>query len=468
MGNTLNNNIKWYENNINSYFKDTVYDTDKLVVELSEDKWFKINPTRGIRRGICCFDLINDDSAIADFLINVYGETEYDRMIIDKKELRFSRRKVAAGGALYPNVIYLLIKNDGMVNVYQFDPALSLLHFISSTKAKNDMLKEDTCYFLATVFYWRNWLKYRYFGYRLMNVDTGYLIGNFYSEAEKCGYEGSIHISDEMFRTVSGYIDIDSSREGMCFIAEIGGCLAGSVSKLKNRISYSVYDDWDTEAIPLYKKIETAALSQSFDLTEKFAHNSLAEHIFRSENTAKNRVSPGGAAMQCIRPMKKQLLTDTLSDLSAILSKIEELDKDVSVYVVITKTEDMKRGLYRYVPENEDRLEFIRSIDESLQPILKKHNFNLDDTPVLFFAGCTSDHSFDSCTESEFKIIQQKIGFVSHMITIAAAANNCYTHPILGFDVRLAEKMLGEKYLLNLITFSEKKTLDRMKVEYSR
>ena len=93
MNNTFSDNIKWYEDNVNNYFKDTIYDTDKLMVELPEDKWFNINPTRGIRNSICCFDLIGDDSAIADFLINVYGETEFDRMIIDKKDFCFSRRK---------------------------------------------------------------------------------------------------------------------------------------------------------------------------------------------------------------------------------------------------------------------------------------------------------------------------------------------------------------------------------------
>lgn len=468
MGNVFDDSMIWYEDNINKYFEDTIYDTDKLMTVLSEDKWFKINPTRGIRNSICCFELIDDDSTIANFLINVYGETEFNRMIIDKKEFCFSRRKVAAGGALYPNVIYLIIKNNGRVNVYQFNPALSLLHHIISAPAENDMLKENTCYFLVTVFYWRNWLKYHYFGYRLMNVDTGYLIGSFYSEAEKRGFEGSIHISDEMFRDATKYVDIDSSKEGLCFIAEIRGTLADSVSKLKNKISFSVYDDWDTEDIPLYKKIETAAISQSFKIKENFVRNSLAEHIFKSESVVKNRISPGGAAMQCIKPIKKQLLTNTLIDLSSILSKIDELGKGISIYVVIIKTEGMERGLYRYTCDKGGKIEFIRSIDISLQPILKKHNFNLDTTPVLFFVGHTSDHSFEKCSESEFKIIQQKVGFISHMITVAGAANNCYTHPILGFDVRLTEKMLGEKQLLNLIAFSERKTLDRIQVQYMR
>ena len=81
----LSEKIKWYEEHVNEYFLDTIYNTDKLMVEVPEDKWFEINPTRGMREGICSYELIGSGTEIADFLICSYGETEYDRMIIDKR-----------------------------------------------------------------------------------------------------------------------------------------------------------------------------------------------------------------------------------------------------------------------------------------------------------------------------------------------------------------------------------------------
>lgn len=464
----LSEKIKWYEEHVNEYFLDTIYNTDKLMVEVPEDKWFEINPTRGMREGICSYELIGSGTEIADFLICSYGETEYDRMIIDKRIFRFSRRRVAAGGALYPNVLYLLIKKNGKMNIYQFDPALGLLRWLRSSAIDDDLFKENTCYFIATIYYWRNWLKYRYFGYRLMNVDTGYLLANLYVETGKRGLKGMIHISQRMFVAATGYIGIDSGEEGIGFVIEVDSkSLADSVDKLSDNCEYKIFKDWDTEDIPLYAAIETAALGQSYNISEKISGKG-KEHIFASEYLFRNRVSPGGAVMQSIFPVEKNLLTRTLVDLTTILADVKNLTEDIRVYVCIKKVQGFGEGIYCYSAVSENSLEFIRSIDADMQIILKKHNFDLNDTPALIFVGYKADFDFASCSESEFKLIQLKVGFVSHMITVAAAVNDCYTHPILGFDVELSEQLTGEKHLLNLIAFSDKKNLDRQQVIYRK
>ena len=56
----------------------------------------------------------------------------------------------------------------------------------------------------------------------------------------------------------------------------------------------------------------------------------------------------------------------------------------------------------------------------------------------------------------------------SEAISVAAAFNDCYTHPILGFDSKLCEKKIGEKNILNLIAFSDAKTLDRQRLSYRK
>ena len=101
-----------------------------------------------------------------------------------------------------------------------------------------------------------------------------------------------------------------------------------------------------------------------------------------------------------------------------------------------------------------------------MQSILKKHNFSINDTPAWIIVCYNKDLDLSVCSESEFKYIQLRVGFVSHMITVAGAINNCYTHPILGFNADILEEFSKVKYPLNLIAFSEAKNLDRQQVIY--
>ncbi len=462
----LEDKIKWYEEHVNQYFLDTIYNTDKLMVELSEDKWFKVNPTRGMKEGIHSYELTESSTEIADFLISSYGEIEYDEMITNKRVFRFSRRKVASGGGLYPNIMYLLIKKNNGIKIFQFDPALGVLRWLKYLKIEDNFLKENTCYFVGTIYYWRNWFKYRYFGYRLMNVDSGYLLANIYAEIIRRGYKGVIYISNKMFIDVVKYIGIDSGKEGICFVVEVESQqLARSVDKLEDICEYKIFRDWDTEDISLYKTIETKALGQSYNFYETI-NDENKKIIFNSKILTKNRISPGGAAMQNSYPIKKELLISTLSNLTTILADIKNLAKGIDIYIYIKMIEGFKEGLYKYVPFAETKVEFVRNIERNMQSILKKHNFSINDTPAWVIVCYNENFNLSSCSESEFKYIQLKVGFVSHMITVAAAINNCYTHPILGFNVDILEEISRVKYPLNLIAFSERKNLDRQHVVY--
>lgn len=466
MNSFLNDKLKWYGKNVNQYFLDTVYNTDKLMVDLPQEKWFKINPTRGMKKAICCYDLAGIDSKISDFLINVYGETEYNRAAIDRKTLRFSRRNVAAGGGLYPNLIYILVKSDQVVNIYQFDPALCVLRLIEKREAIESELEENKCYFISTLYYFRNWLKYRYFGYRLMNVDSGYLLAGFYSQVIKNGLDGEICLSSKLFNLAKEYIKLDLKKESVCFAVKINDLnLLDSIKNLSKICKYQIFDDWDILDMDLYETIEKAALSQEYDIYEKIVDHEKFE-IFNSKKIKENRISPGGAAMQSILPINKDLLLNTLSTLNILLEDVEYLTLDLNIYIYIKKVEGLEVGIYEWTPKKDDGLKFIRPMDENLQVILKKHNFNFDQTPALIFVGENPRFDFSKCLESEFKFVQLKVGFLSHLISVAAAFNDCYTHPILGFDARLCEEKIKEKHILNLIAFSDVKILDRQRLSY--
>ena len=464
----LNDKLKWYGKNLNQYFLDTIYDTDKLMVELPQEKWFKINPTRGMKKAICCYDLARTHSKISDFLINVYGETEYNRATIDRKTMRFSRRNVAAGGGLYPNLIYILIKTNKVVNIYQFDPALCVLRVIDRVAAVESEFEENKCYFISTLYYFRNWLKYRYFGYRLMNVDSGYLLASFYSQVIKSRLDGEICLSSKLFNLAKEYIKIDLKKENICFVVKINDInLLDSIKNLNKVCKYQIFDDWDTLGIDLYETIEKAALDQQYDICEKIVGD-LKFDIFNSKKIERNRISPGGAAMQSILPINKDLLLNTIHTLNILIKDVEYLICDLNIYIYIKKIEGFEVGIYRLSLEKDGGLEFVRLVYEDLQVILKKHNFNFDQTPALIFVGNNPCFDFSKCLESEFKFVQLKVGFLSHLISVAAAFNDCYTHPILGFDSKLCEKKIGEKNILNLIAFSDAKTVDRQRLSYRK
>ena len=460
------NKLLWYEKNIEQYLFDTIYDTDNLMVEMPKNKWFKINPTRGIRNGIFCYDLTGNNSLLSEVFRDVYGELEFDRMIIDSQVFRFSRRGVAAGGALYPNILYIVIKKNSKINIYQYNPSLNLLHYLSSKNSDENVLKENTCYFVITNYYWRNWLKYRYFGYRLMNVDTGYLLAELFAVMINKNIKGNIHISDKYFKCMKNYIDNDTGKESICAVVSAESKeLLESLEMLNVESSYRLYNDWDTENINLYRIIEEKILNESFDINESICCDKLGK-LFETTEWVKNRISPGGAFMQNICDIENKYISNSLETLKSILSPICQLKEDINVFIYINKINEIKKGLYCIDFNKKNNLRFVRHVDGELQYILKKHNFNLSEIPALFFVSGNTKKYIEKYGISGFKILQIKVGFVSHLITIATAMNDCYTHPILGFDSKKAENLLKESNLLNLIAFSKAKSTDRFIVKY--
>lgn len=301
-----------------------------------------------------------------------------------------------------------------------------------------------------------------------MNVDSGYLLASFYSQVIKSRLYGEICLSSKLFNLAKEYIKIDLKKESICFVVKINDTnLLDSIKNLNKVCKYQIFDDWDTLDIDLYETIEKAALDQQYDICEKIVGD-LKFDIFNSKKIERNRISPGGAAMQSILPINKDLLLNTFHTLNILIKDVEYLICDLNIYIYIKKIEGFEVGIYRLSLEKDGGLEFVRPMHEDLQVILKKHNFNFDQTPALIFVGNNPCFDFSKCLESEFKFVQLKVGFLSHLISVAAAFNDCYTHPILGFDSKLCEKKIGEKNILNLIAFSDAKTLDRQRLSYRK
>lgn len=464
-----NNKLKWYETHLEEFLKTTIYEPTSLTVELPEKEWLEINPTRGIKHGIECYDLTKcKENSFIKILHDSYGEYEYNRSIIDGHVFRFNRRTLAAGGGLYPNCIYVVLILQNETLIYQYNPALNFLHLLKKSNVVSDRLKKGTCYFVITNYYWRNFLKYRYFGYRLMLVDTGYLLSNLCLTLSRNNLSYNISISTKLFKLLEKCINVDLNYESICAVVFTEN--KRIIESLKNiekfKTDYKIFDDWDTTPTPLYRILETKVNSENFDVNEAI-DNTISE--CQAFYDFKYRVSPGGGPMISTTSLKNIVFSKTLKNFNNLRSQFKNFSKNVEVYIYVNKIENLSPGLYLLKSNGTLDNKPCNYTSKDFQQMLRKKNFNLQEVPAFFFFGTDLKKMIDKYGISGFKISQIKIGFVSQLLTYAACLTKCWTHAILGFEVDMAEKFVGTNNnlnLLNLVVFSESKPLDRFSLKF--
>lgn len=452
------NNIEWYKEHIDEYLHDTVYDTDSLMIELPEEKWFKINPTRGIRRGQKVYDLEEDNSVLTQILREAYGEIKLDRMSIASKPMLFRRRTVASGGALYPNCLYVVTEREFCRHVYQYNPVYHTLHLLKKEKADNNKSK---VFFILTDYYWRNWLKYRFFGYRLMQVDTGYMLCNLSVMLGRRNIAHEIHFSSEEQNMFQYLLDIDLNYEAINAVIEIDEfdeCLP----VVLDEIDCKIYNDWDSDEIPLYRIIEQKVSDEKIDYKM-----SLKKKIAVNIDYIRYRISPGGALMQSVGVVDKSELFKVLEETAEVSELYEKKFGDIVLYIYCNKVQGVEKGFYRMELSGDRKLKLYKDVENNIQDILKKKNFNLYEVPAIIFTAGNLEEYGKKYGYTGFKILQTKIGFYSQLLTIVSAERKYYTHPILGYDAELIKKELGcQEDILNMIVWSEGKTEDRLSVDF--
>lgn len=462
--------LKWYETHLKEFLNATIYDPTSLTVELPKEEWLEVNPTRGIRQGLECYDLAQcKENGFVRILQDSYGECEYSRSIVDGYIFRFNRRTLAAGGGLYPNCIYIVwvSKNDTLI--YQYNPALNLLHLLKKLSVAPNGLQNGRCYFVITNYYWRNFLKYRYFGYRLMLVDTGYLLANLCLALSRKGISYNVSISSELFKCLEQNLNIDLNFESVCSVVSIAD--DGMSKQIKNiedfRIEYKIFDDWDTVALPLYNILETKVNGEHFEIQET-VNEQLME--YQMPFNLKFRVSPGGGPTISLKPIANSCFVNTLNNFNNLRNQFKSFSSNVEVYVYINKVKGLLPGLYLLKSNGILEEQPCNYTSKDFQEILRKKNFNLQEVPAFFFFGANLRKMVDKSGISGFKMSQIKVGFVSQLLTYAGCLNECWTHAILGYEVDMAEKISGvddnRVNLLNLVVFSESKQLDRFSLKF--
>jgi hypothetical protein len=181
-----------------------------------------------------------------------------------------------------------------------------------------------------------------------------------------------------------------------------------------------------------------------------------------------NRISPGGGLMISRKSIKQNTFMAIIEVLDRVKRVFDMVSDNIEIYMFINKVEGLEKGNYRVIG---NEIELLAKTDskkeEYVDYLLRKKNFNLLETPVLFFIGAKRNKVLNRSV-NDFKITNIKAGFVSQLITYVMCNSDFWTHPILGYDVEIAEKLFDQKDVcfLNLIPVSGIKPLDRESVGY--
>lgn len=460
-----NKKIKWYETNIDEYLFNTIYDPNSLTEFVPKDKWFKMNPCRGARDGLADYDMsLNKDNILGTVLKKAYGEIELCRNVVDNRTYRFNRRSVACGGALYPNNVYVVAARAGCVEVYQYIPALNILRLLKNEKQECDT--EDKVYFVYTKYYWRNWPKYKYFGYRLMQVDTGYALANLSLVLASLEMEYDLKIVSDYNKRMNDLLELNLRYEAVEGVIETSdNTILKSISELKkSRNMFELVEDWDTQPISLYNILESNVLKEKYNLVQRVGRIEDMEAI-----KSINRISPGGGLMISREAINKEKFNSIINALSKVRKIFDSISDGMTTFMYINKVEGLEKGAYQLSDKNLVMIEPADGKTEQyIDSLLRRKNFNLFEIPILFFVGESKDRLLKANNINSFKVANIKAGFISQLITYVMCNSDLWTHPILGYDAEIAEKIFGKEDIcfLNLIPVSDVKPLDRESIEY--
>lgn len=451
--------------NTRDFLIKTVYDPASLMFEGGSSVKFSFEGMRGIKDGEN-YDIFENSNTLSKILKNSYGELCVER--IDGKDLLkdFSRRPVASGGALYPNNIYILLPvKGGHIHIYQYNPVMDSLVFIGNKEYQDKDKVNEHITLICTKFYWRNWMKYRNFGYRLMSVDTGFLLGQLTAETNKYKLNPKFIIDTKQFKKIQNILNLDLNFESIEFVLEIKS-IANILPSLHGARKISVNTTQNIENVPLklFKKIEKEALSENYKTERSLQTNSSINTNYY------NRMSPGGAQLisgKNVQYRKFEKLHKNIYELLQSFSSF--LENKVQVFVGINKVDRIKPGGYLLTEEGG----LTKVSDMNMNPIeyqrlITRGNFNLSEIPLFFAIAVSQDYLFSqNDLVQNFKEFQMKSGFVGELLTIAAYSSSFFAHPVLGYDALNLEKAFninGDMTMTCFLPIGEFHATDRLRI----
>lgn len=434
---------------------------------------------------------------ILDLLVACYGVTRmYVYQDVMPNNTLYSRvsygRNVPSGGKLYPNELYLYVKNDQYLpaGLYYFDASKQCLIQLRTgehDEALSDMLFDATpmeaqyCLFVTTAFY-KNFHRYQWRTYRLQALDSGVLLSQLACslEAEQLQAHCYCKFNDEK---ANRFLGIDGDNETCyamlaisassapiscaapeskssfipCFDINIGQQVSTDYSILTAAAQHSfmtkndmlVSDGQLNESISrlniinpspidihLTKPLTESSLLSLHDAMEKrqspgeqFEFGVLTqEELATIMHGAFYRAFSGALSEACCEPMQNLAFSDLLPE--------ERVLGDIEVYACVNGVRHIQPGLYRYVTA-EQGLSLIKpgQFAQTYNAAQYLTNIDCEQVPLCLHLVASRDCINALHKIRCYRIQQMLVGAMAHKVQLVSTQLGLAAHIVMGFDI---------------------------------
>lgn len=424
--------------------------------------------------------LLNHEVNIEDRSLNLstllklsYGQTHLDvvnRKMEDKHFIQKFRRAIPSGGGVYPNELYVWMKDDPQGGIYHYNPIgheLSLIKksiFQSEIKEiinQKDSISDYSLVFFITNIFDKNTYKYKNLSYRIQCLDTGVVLQRFNEMLKHFNFKVNI-VLNFLDKRAEELIDI-SKNEGLLGVLTVQsgakkinfpntqltnndvvqkniGCI------ISDNLEYSKSDALDFIERLHYKSNVNKTMLQNKSGEElpmrTGQNNKLLDMCIEDIIDYIDKRQTNFHYFKGTKISKKQLLLILSS-----VSHTEIYSQDalpVSLYLYLNQIEDIENGFYRYeladhklcYINNEDIPSKIR--ENIIQPDLDLNKVNI----TAFIVG---DHYKAYCLTGNrgYRILNISTGLILEKLLSNATINGLGTYPFLAYDVNLMKDTLN-------------------------
>ncbi|MGP4060420.1 SagB family peptide dehydrogenase [Halobacillus sp. H74] len=420
---------------------------------------------------------IEDNTINVSALLKLsYGQTHLDvvnRKMQDKNYTQKFRRALPSGGGLYPNELYIWIKNDSQSGIYHYNPIgheLSLVKQgdfqseINSIIGQEGSRHNSPLVFFVTSILDKNTYKYKYLSYRIQCLDTGVILQRLKETFNGFNFTTDIVLDFDDLKSKE-LINIDHN-EGMLGIVTAKSNtkeIRLPKSSFNSRISKQIKEENHLDNNLKYKE------SDALDFIESLHHNSKFKSITNKiRNLGFDRSETSGYCIELpkrVTENEKDMLEYidnrktifhhfmgtmiTKNQLSLILSKVFQTktfntnEFPLNLYLYLRDIEGVSNGFYRYIPSehkmsyinNEDIPEKIR--DNVIQPDLDLYKVNV----TAFITG-NHNKAYASIGNRGYRILNIAAGLLLGKLLSNTNSIGLGTYPFLAYDVNLMKETL--------------------------
>lgn len=416
--------------------------------------------------------------SISYMLWYIYGLSSFNWLTKNQEfsqvnSISFFRRSVASGGGLYPGELYIYIKGlENLKNgIYYMDvsgPRLVLIREGDFGNIISDSISEDkdnNIYIFITSFYWKNFLKYINFSYRLQGLDIGAIISQTYIISKMFGYKSKVNylFNDNKINNLLG-IDINEETSYAVISLRKNQFLHENINKEScGNIHSDLIEHSYNPPNHLYKNISylnqlIAKDSINFKINKttfegskiEVCEENLENKVYDVLLASRERVSPGEKFISTPLDLKvlQRVLNISLQEYLEVDIAINKylISTSIDVYFYANKINGLEQGYY-YYNQKEKNYELLKPGDYGydFQNNLTRKNFNLLELPLIVHIAGDLNEFVNDMGYRGYRTLQMEVGRVMHQIQLNAAGEKLGSHPMLSFNAKKLEQIFDVK-----------------------